>query len=105
MSTPDAMLPSATSADHQDRHARHAWRMLEFAAERGVELLDVVCDQASEGTCEDDLGLSYSRIARAIRQSVILHAKLEEECHKSAERKATEAAQCATQAEAGRRAG
>src|SRR6185503_4548853 len=81
MSTPNAMLPSATSADHQDRHASHAWRMrmLEFAAERGVELLDVVCDQAREGTCEDDLGLSYSRIARAIRQSVILHAKLEEE--------------------------
>lgn len=105
MSTPDAMIPSAAAADPDDRQANHAWRMrmLEIAAERGVELLDDLRDRARE-RAEDDIGLSYSRIARAIRQSVVLHARFEEEFHKSAEQKAAEAAQRAAQAEAGRRA-
>jgi len=90
MSPPDAMLPSATAADLQDRQATHAWRMrmLEIATERGIDLLDQVRDR----TEEDDLGLSYSRISKAIRQSVMLHARFEEEFNKTAERKAAEAA-------------
>jgi len=60
---------------------------------------------------EDDLGLTYSRIAKAIRQTVMLHAKFEDEANKTAEQKQAEAAaaraaeaQRAASAEAGRRA-
>lgn len=94
MSPPDASLPSANTADLQDRQANHAWRMrmLETAAERGLELLDEVRDRARERVDEDDLGLTYSRISKAIRQSVMLHAKFEEDADKTAEQRDAEAA-------------
>ena len=95
MSAPDAMLPSATAADPQGRPARlHDWRMrmLEMAAERGIDLLDEVRDRARERTEDEDLGLAYARISKAIRQSVMLHARFEEEFNKTAEQKAAEAA-------------
>ena len=94
MSAPDAMLPSATAADPEDRQASHAWRMrmLETAAERGIELLDELRDRARERAEEEDLGLAYSRISKAVRQSVALHARLEEEFSKTDEQKAAEAA-------------
>ena len=113
MSPPDATLSSASAADLQGRQASHAWRMrmLETAAERGLDLLDEVRGMARERSCEDDLGLTYSRIAKAIRQSVMLHAKFEEDFYKTAEQREAEAAaaqaaeaQRAAQAEAGRRA-
>lgn len=67
-------------------------RMLETAAERGLELLDEIRDRARERVEEEDLGLSYSRISKAVRQSVALHARLEEEFSKTEEQKAAEAA-------------
>src|ERR1700755_1646706 len=113
MSPSDAALLSASAADPQDRQANHAWRMrmLETAAERGLELLDEVRDRARERAVEDDLGLTYSRIAKAIRQTVMLHAKFEEDANKSDDQKKAEAAaaqaaeaQRAASAEAGRKA-
>ena len=109
MSAPDAMLPSATAADPEDRQARlHDWRMrmLEATAEHGVALLDDVRRKAREDATafdpQPDLGLSYSRIAKAIRQSLMLHVKFEEDFNKTAEQKAAEAA--AAQAAEARRA-
>jgi hypothetical protein len=85
-------------------------RMLETAAERGLELLDEIRDRARERTAEADLGLAYSRISKAIRQSVMLHARFEEEFSKTDAQKAAEAAaaraaeaQRAASAETGRR--
>src|SRR6185312_12890081 len=94
MPLPDAMLPSATAADPEIRQANHAWRMrmLETATERGIDLLDEVRDRARAGSEEDDLGLTYSRISKAIRQSVMLHARFEDDFNKTAEQKAAEAA-------------
>jgi hypothetical protein len=48
MSSPEATLLSAGAADAQDRRASHAWRMrmLETAAERGIDLLDEIRDRA-----------------------------------------------------------
>ena len=94
MSPHDAMLPSATAADPEIRQANHAWRMrmLETATERGIDLLDEVRDRARAGSEEDDLGLTYSRISKAIRQSVMLHARFEDDFNKTAEQKAAEAA-------------
>ncbi len=113
MSVPDAMLPSATAADPETRQANHAWRMrmLETAAERGLDLLDEVRSRAQAQADDDDLGLTYSRISKAIRQSVMLHARFEEDFNKSAAQKAAEAAaelaaeaQRAASAETGRKA-
>jgi len=113
MSPPDATLSSASAADLQDRQANHAWRMrmLETAAERGLELLDDVRRQALDGSYEGDAALAYSRISKSIRQSVMLHAKFEEEANKSDEQRKAEAAaaqaaeaQRAAAAEAGRKA-
>ena len=94
MTPPDATLPSASAADPQDRQASHAWRMrmLEATAEHGLELLDEVRRRALERVDEGDLGLTYSRISRSVRQCVALHAKLEEEAGKTDEQKAAEAA-------------
>ncbi|HEX4508385.1 MAG TPA: hypothetical protein VH722_21840 [Alphaproteobacteria bacterium] len=102
MSPPDATLSSASAADLQDRQASHGWRMrmLEVAAERGLNLLDEVRDMARERTAEGDLGLTYSRITKSIRQCVMLHAKFEEEAGKSdAQREAEAAAARAAEAQ------
>jgi hypothetical protein len=91
----------------QDRRARlHEFRMaaLERMTQRGLTLLDDV-------SAEADPGLTYSRISRAVRQCLMLHARFEEEDNKSAEQKQAEAAAAraaearrAAQAEAGRKA-
>src|ERR1700761_9422260 len=94
MSPPDATLLSASAADPQDQQANHAWRMrmLEMAAERGLEQLDDLRQQSRDGSYEGDAALAYSRIAKAIRQTVMLHAKFEEDANKSDEQKKAEAA-------------
>jgi len=86
-------------------------RALELTAERGLEQLDDLRRQALEGTYQGDAALGYSRIAKAIRQTVMLHAKFEEDAGKSDEQRKAEAAaaraaeaQRAASAEAGRRA-
>jgi len=102
MSPPDATLSSASAADLQDRQANHAWRMrmLETAAERGLELLDEVRDRARERADEGDLGMTYSRISKSIRQSVALHARLEEDANKTVAQKEAEAVAKAAAAQA-----
>jgi hypothetical protein len=86
-------------------------RALELSAERGLALLDDVQQRVREGSYVGDAGLAYARISRAIRQSVMLHARFEDEDNKSAEQKQAEAASAraaearrAAQAEAGRKA-
>jgi len=74
-------------------------RMLEKATERGLELLDEIRKMAAERTGEDDIGVAYSRISKAIRQSVMLHAKLEEDAAKTdAQRQAEEAVRAGSEA-------
>jgi hypothetical protein len=101
MSPPDAIVSSASAADPQDRQARlHDWRMrmLEATAEHGVALLDDVRRMARDESApfnpgpQIDLGLAYSRISKAIRQSVMLHARFEEDFNKTSEQKEAEAA-------------
>jgi hypothetical protein len=94
MSPPDALISASPPQDDpaQDRRARlHEFRMaaLQRIAERGLALLDR--DWAAPGT-EGDPGLTYSRIARAIRQTLMLHARFEDEADKAAEQKQAEAA-------------
>ena len=102
MSPPDATLPSASAADPQDRQANHAWRMrmLESTAERGIDILDEVRDMARARETEDDLGLAYSRISKSIRQTVMLHAKFEEDANKTDAQREAEAAAALASAEA-----
>src|SRR6201996_273851 len=113
MSPPDATLSSASAADPQDRQARlHDWRMrmLEATAEHGVAMLDDVRRTARDDSAsfnpgpQIDLGLSYSRISKAIRQTVMLHAKFEDDANKTDEQRQAEAAERAASDEAGRNA-
>ena len=115
MSPPDATLPSASAADLQDRQANHAWRMRMLeTGDRARSLQScstVLRRQSRDGSYEGDAALAYSRIAKAIRQTVMLHAKFEEDANKSDEQKAAEAAaaeaaaaQRAAPAETGRKA-
>src|SRR5271163_4755148 len=110
MSLNDTQLPSAGPALNdpaQDRPGScvrcegeaaklHGWRMrmLETTAEKGVDLLEEIRQRAlapaDDTKPEPDLGLAYSRISRAIRQTVALHAKFEDEANKTGEEKAAE---------------
>ena len=116
MPPPDALNSASPHQDvpAQDRRAElYEWRMraLELTAERGLEQLDDLRRQALEGSYQGDPALAYSRISRAIRQTVMLHAKFEDEAGKSDEQKKAETAaaraaeaQRAASAEAGRKA-
>ena len=116
MPPPDALTSASPLQGDpvQDRRARlHEFRMaaLERLTERGLTLLDEVQNRAVEpevpvfgAKAEGDLGLTYSRIAKAIRLSLMLHAKFEEEIYKTAEQREAEAAERAASAEAGHRA-
>ena len=97
MSPPDALTSASPPQDDpaQDRRAElYAWRMraLEFTAERGMELLDDLRQQSRTGSYEGDAALAYSRISKSIRQSVVLHAKFEDEAGKTDEQRQAEAA-------------
>jgi len=116
MSPSNALNSASAPQDDPTEDCRaqlHEWRMraLELTAERGLEMLDDLRQQSRDGSYEGDAALAYSRISRAIRQTVLLHAKFEEEAGKSDEQKKAEAAaaraaeaQRAASAEAGRRA-
>ena len=43
--------------------------------------------KARERADEDDLGLTYSRISKSIRQTVMLHAKFEDDANKTDEQR------------------
>src|SRR5437879_13120411 len=113
MSPPDALNSASPLQDDpaQDRRAQlHEFRMaaLERLTGRGLDLLDR--DWAIAGA-DGDPGLTYSRIAKAVRQTLMLHAKFEEEANKTDEQRQVEAAaaraaeaQRAVSAEAGRKA-
>ena len=79
-------------------------RALELNAERGLQLLDDVRDQVRERSYEGDAALGYARISRAIRQTVMLHAKFEEEASKTDAQREAEAAAARTADEAEREA-
>src|SRR6266702_3888438 len=116
MSPPDALNSASPLQDDpaQDRRvALHEWRMraLELNAERGLEMLDDLRLQSRQGSYEGDAALAYSRISKAICETVMLHAKFEEEANKTDEQRQVEAAaaraaeaQRAASAEAGRKA-
>ena len=121
--SPDALLSASPLQNDpiQDRRAKlHEFRMtaLERLTERGLTLLDEVQRRATDqdapafaAKAEGDLGLTYSRIAKAVRQSLALHARFEDEFCKTAEQRQAEAAakqaaeaQRAASAKAGRKA-
>jgi hypothetical protein len=81
----------------QDCQARlHAFRMaaLERLTERGLTLLEQIQCTATDqdAPAEGNLGLSYSPIAKAVRQTLMLHARFEEDFNKTSEQKEAEAA-------------
>ena len=73
----DTLPPSETTAQ---RHQR----MLQELAEIGMELAREVRRQAMEASdkipATADLGLVFTRIARAVRQTIALEARLEQAC-------------------------
>ena len=74
--------------------------MLEVAAEEAVACLRAIRQRAVAAAetgdeFEGDLGLDYSRISKALRQTVMLHAKFEDEANKDAAQKAADDAACA----------
>jgi hypothetical protein len=77
------------------RTERHL-QMLQELGELGMRLARAVTEQAVETAAEPDrdLGLVFSRIARAVRQTIALEAKLADDHRKAevetAERRATE---------------
>ena len=93
----------ARCEDEQNRLSRWRLRLLERAAESAITVLekitvDVVAGetagrfQLGETTHEGDLGLIYSRIAKALRQALALHAKFEDDSYKTQQERAAEAA-------------
>jgi hypothetical protein len=87
--------PCETPDPAAERTERHL-QMLQELGELGMRLARAVTEQAVETAAEPDrdLGLVFSRIARAVRQTIALEAKLAEDRRKAetetAERRATE---------------
>ena len=83
---PEAPDPAAA------RTERHL-RLLQELAEIGMDLAREVgrraLDQATEGPSAADLALTFSRIARAVRQTVALEARLAEDRRKDHAERAT----------------
>jgi hypothetical protein len=119
MSLNDTPLPSASPAatvpagdgpgncalceGEPGRLSQWRLRLLERAAESAVTVLEkITADvmagkstgqfQLGEATHEGDLGLIYSRIAKALRQALALHAKFEDDSYKTIQERAAEAA-------------
>ena len=90
----DRVDPCALGAEGE-RTERHL-RMLQELGELGMRLARAVTEQAVETAAEPDRdpGLVFSRIARAVRQTIALEAKLADDRRKAqaetAERRATE---------------
>ena len=81
-----AAEPSQAAAEpSQDWVLRQA-RVLERLAEIGLALAESVLERATAAVePSPDVGLVYSRIARAVRQTVMLEAKLREDARKREE--------------------
>ena len=69
-------------------------RMMELAAESALAMLRKISDDTVTERTEPqaDGGLAYSRISKALRQALLLHAKFEEDSYKTQQERAAEAA-------------
>ena len=69
-------------------------RMMELAAESALAMLRKITDDTVTERTEPqaDGGLAYSRISKALRQALLLHAKFEEDSYKTSQERAAEAA-------------
>ena len=88
----------------QGQFSQMRLRLLELAAESAVAMLQKIAADtvAGEPDPQDDGGLKYSRVSKALRMTLVLHAKFEEDSLKSDQEKAAQAA--ARQAAEARRA-
>jgi hypothetical protein len=88
--------PIPTTLDETEAGQFSQWRLrlLERAAESAVTVLEKITADvaASEVTPGNDLGLTYANVSKALRLALILHAKFEEDSHKSEQEKAAQAA-------------
>jgi hypothetical protein len=73
-----AVAPADLTASDETRTERHL-RLLAELAELGMTLARTVVAQAEEAPSVGDPGLMLSRIARAVRQTLALEAKLAED--------------------------
>jgi hypothetical protein len=69
-------------------------RVMELAAESALTMLQKITDDtvAERTDPQADAGLAYSRISKALRQALMLHAKFEEDSYKTQQERAAEAA-------------
>jgi hypothetical protein len=88
----------------QGSFAQRRLYLLELAAESAVTMLQKIAADtvAGEPDPQDDGGLKYSRVSKALRMTLVLHAKFEDDNLKSDQEKAAQAA--ARQAAEARRA-
>ena len=72
------------------------WRLrfIELAAESALTMLQKITENtvAERTDPQADAGLAYSRISKALRQALMLHAKFEEDSYKTQQERAAEAA-------------
>jgi hypothetical protein len=68
--------------------------MMELAAESALAMLQKISDDTVTERTEPqaDGGLAYSRISKALRQALMLHARFEEDSYKTSQERAAEAA-------------
>jgi hypothetical protein len=110
MSVNDAPSPSASPAptvpagdgpgscarceSEAGQFAQWRIRMMELAAESALAMLRKITDDTVTERTEPqaDGGLAYSRISKALRQALLLHAKFEEDSYKTSQERAAEAA-------------
>src|ERR1700734_2803178 len=69
----------------QGTFAQRRLRLLERSAETAVTMLEKIAADtvAGEADAQDDGGLKYARVSKALRMTPVLHAKFEEEDRKS----------------------
>jgi hypothetical protein len=81
-------------ASEQGQFSQLRLRLLERAAETAVTMLEKIAADtvAGEADPQDDGGLKYSRVSKALRMTLVLHAKFEEDSLKSDQEKAARAA-------------
>jgi len=86
--------PTALDESEQRDFSQWRLRLLERAAETAVTVLEKITADvaASEETPGNDLGQTYANVSKALRLALILHAKFEEDSHKSEQEKAAQAA-------------
>jgi hypothetical protein len=96
----------ARCASERDQFSQWRLRLLERAAETAVTVLEKISEDVAAGrtTPDGDLGLTYSRVSKALRLTLALHAKFEEDSLKSDQEKAAPQAAARQAAEAQRAA-